>query len=141
MLLQPNLAPGRYVVNWKNTSDQDGDPITGAFSFYVNTQPNTIDLANDAQLAQIGFEEVTATAGAEGTPESGAATATVPVPTGAAGTPAASNAAASPAPTAATASTDGDDGSNTAIFAIIALVVVAVVVGLGVWQYTSRRGA
>src|SRR2546421_11821147 len=27
--LQPDLAPGRYVVKWKNVSDDDGDAATG----------------------------------------------------------------------------------------------------------------
>ncbi len=128
--LQPDLGPGRYVVNWKNVSDEDGDAITGAFSFYINTQPTTVDLANDAQLAQIGFEEVTATAAAVGTPGSVDATATVSAPTGA---------AASPAPTTVSATSDDDGSSNTAVFAVIALVVAAVVVGLAAWQYSARR--
>ena len=37
--LKDSLTPGRYVVNWANTSDDDGDPATGAFSFYLNYAP------------------------------------------------------------------------------------------------------
>ena len=72
--LQPDLTAGRYVVNWTNTSDEDGDAAKGAFSFYLNYQPNAVDLANDAQLATVGFEDVTAEAGttvAEQTPTLG----------------------------------------------------------------------
>ncbi len=134
--LQPDLAPGRYVVNWTNTSDADGDPIEGAFSFYVNTQPNTVDLANDAQLAQIGFEEVTTAAG---TPSAVRTDAAAPAAT-AGGTQSPAISAATPLPTSAS-STSSDSDSNTALYAIVALVVVAVLVGLGVWQYTMRLGA
>lgn len=134
--LQADLAPGRYVVNWKNTSDADGDPIEGAFSFYVNTQPNTVDLANDAQLAQIGFEDVTAAAG---TPAGGSPNAATPAATvGGSQSPAIS--AATPLPTSAS-STRSDGDSNSALYAIVALVAVAILVGLGVWQYTMRRRA
>jgi copper resistance protein C len=31
--LQPNLAAGRYVVNWHNVSSVDGDAAEGAYSF------------------------------------------------------------------------------------------------------------
>ena len=61
--LQPGLTAGRYVVNWKNVADGDGDPATGAFSFYIGKQPNANDLENDQQLEAVGFEEETAGAG------------------------------------------------------------------------------
>jgi methionine-rich copper-binding protein CopC len=134
--LQPDLPPGRYVVNWKNTSDADGDPIEGAFSFYVNTQPTTVDLANDAQLAQIGFEEATAEAG---TPAAGSTDAATPAAT-AGGTRSPATSAATPVPTSGP-STSNDGGSNAVLYVIVAFVAVAVLVGLGAWQYTIRRGA
>ena len=56
--LKPGLANGRYVVNWKNVSDVDGDPAEGAFSFYVGVQPSAADLAKDKELAAIGQEEM-----------------------------------------------------------------------------------
>ena len=34
-----------------------GIPTEGAFSFYVNYEPNTVDLENDRQLELIGAEE------------------------------------------------------------------------------------
>ena len=94
--LQPDLADGRYVVHWNNVSDEDGDPAEGAFSFYVNYEPNAVDLENDEQLGQIGAEETPAsndTPAAEDTP------ATSETPAGSDGTPVAS-------PTA------GDDGEE-----------------------------
>jgi hypothetical protein len=57
--LEPDLSPGRYVVRWTNVSDVDGDPAEGAFSFYLNAEPNTVDLQNDEQLEQIGAEDET----------------------------------------------------------------------------------
>ena len=144
--LQTGLGPGRYVVNWKNTSDADGDPATGGFSFYINTQPNTVDLANDAQLAQIGFEDVTATAAAAGTPST--STASTPAPAGtpasrpttaASGTQSPAVSAATPIPTSTSTSSGGS--SNTVAYVIIATIAVIAVVGLGVWQYATRRGS
>lgn len=60
--LNAGLANGRYVVNWKNVSDVDGDAAEGAFSFYVGVQPSAADRAKDADLAAIGKEEMTPTA-------------------------------------------------------------------------------
>jgi methionine-rich copper-binding protein CopC len=140
--LQTGLGPGRYVVNWKDTSDADGDPVTGAFSFYINTQPNAVDLENDRQLAQIGFEDVTATAGTSST-----ATASTPAPAGtpasrpttaASGTQSPGVSAATLIPTSTSTST-GSDGNNTVAYVIIAAIAIIVVVGLGVWQYATRR--
>lgn len=139
--LQAPLPPGRYVVNWKNVSDQDGDAATGAFSFYVSTQPNAVDLDNDRQLAQVGFEEVTATAAAAqgtatgATTPSGSTPATTAAATGS-GSPAIS--AATPIPTSA--STGGGGGTNTSlIIIIVAAVVGGAFVGFAGWQYAVRR--
>lgn len=143
--LQPDLTPGRYVVNWKNTSDDDGDPVTGAFAFYLNYQPNTVDLANDQALAQIGFEDVTATAAAVAlTPSTAPAATPVPAGSPAAGSTAAAGgtqlpgiSAATPIPTVGSTSSSSD--SNTVVYVIIAAIIVIAVMGLGVWQYVGRR--
>jgi methionine-rich copper-binding protein CopC len=54
--LKPNLAAGRYVVNWHNVSSADGDAAEGAYSFYLKTEPTADDLAKDAALEQVGAE-------------------------------------------------------------------------------------
>ena len=144
--LQADLGPGRYVVNWKNVSDADGDPATGAFSFYVNTQPNAVDLENDKQLEQIGFEPETPAAGttpeAGQTPQSGAtaSASTAARPSAAVtGTRSPGISAATPLPTNASTSTDGG-GGNTGLYVIIAAAIIAgIIVGFAAWQYTARR--
>ena len=144
--LQADLQPDRYVVNWKNVSDADGDPATGAFSFYVNKQPNAVDLQNDKQLEQIGFEPETpaadTTSEAGRTPQSGAtaSASTAARPSAAVtGTRSPSISAATPIPTTASTSTDGG-GSNTGRYVIIAAAIIAgIIVGFGAWQYTARR--
>ena len=134
VLLQPSLSPGRYVVNWKNVSDGDGDPATGAFSFYVGKQPNANDLENDKQLASVGVEAETPAA--ESSP-----TAATPRPatTSVAGTQSPGISAATPRPT--TTSSSGDAGSsNTATYIIIAAAVIGgVLIGFAAWQYMARR--
>ena len=158
--LQADLQPGRYVVHWKNVSDADGDPATGALSFYVNKQPNAVDLQNDKQLEQIGFEPETPAAGttpagatpaattpagttpaAGETPKSGAtaAASTAARPTAATtGTREPAISAATPGPTPA--STNNDSGSNTGLYIIVAAAAIAgIIVGFGAWQYTARR--
>jgi methionine-rich copper-binding protein CopC len=131
--LQPNLAPGRYVVMWKNTSDEDGDPADGAFSFYVNAQPNAVDLENDKQLESVGAEEET-----PGTESASASASTGTPPSTAVATP---RPAASVSPVATATPTSSDSGGgNGATIAIIAVVVVAIVAvaGAGAW-YAMRR--
>ncbi len=60
--LPANLPAGRYVVNWNNTAD-DGDALSGAFSFYVNTTPTAAQLTADQQLDAVeGNQLATATA-------------------------------------------------------------------------------
>jgi methionine-rich copper-binding protein CopC len=146
--LQAGLEPGRYVVNWTNVSDDDGDPINGGFSFYINTQPNAVDLANDKQLAALGFEDVTATAAAGGasTPAPGGTTTastavrvtTRPASTTASGTRSPGISAATPIPT--TTSTSGTGGSDhTNLYVVIGAAIVGLVIGFGAWQYLSRR--
>lgn len=131
--LQPNLGPGRYVVNWHNVSDADGDPLDGAFSFYVRTQPNTVDLANDAQLAQIGAPE---------TPGAATATSTAPTAvTSAPGTSTAATAAPGASVTAVAAPTSSGGGSNTTVYVIIGVLAVAAIGAAGAWWFFARRSA
>lgn len=129
--LRPNLPPGRYLVNWKNVSDADGDPFSGAFAFYVAVQPSPADQAEDASLA-------TAAAGEGGTPQ----------PTQTPGTPAVTSAAATVTPpavvlTAVAVATKGDGGDHNRRNAIIAAVAVvaggAAVLGGGWYVYTRRK--
>jgi methionine-rich copper-binding protein CopC len=138
--LQPDLVAGRYVVNWHNVSDEDGDPLDGAFSFYLQTQPNAVDLANDAQLAQIGAPE-TPSADTSATSETPAASA----PAGGATSPPATSAATTQQPAVtATASSSGSSssgGSNTTVYVIIAVLAVATVGAAGAWWVFTRRPA
>ncbi len=141
--LQADLAPGRYVVNWTNVSDDDADPSEGAFSFYINTQPNAVDLANDKQLAALGFEDVTATAagGVASTPAPGG-TATTNTPESSKTRPAVTQSpgisAATPIPTTTSTSTSGGS-DDTNLYVVIGAVIVGLIVGFGAWQYLSRR--
>lgn len=144
--LQADLQPGRYVVNWKNVSDADGDPTTGAFSFYISTQPSAADLESDKQLELTGAEPETPVADETppATSPAGSTTAAVPStvarPTAAAtGTRAPGISAATPGPTPASA--DNGGGSDTGLYVIIAAAVIAgIIVGLGAWRYIARRG-
>ncbi len=121
---QPDLPPGRYIVEWLTTSFEDGDDDEGAFCFYIAVQPTA-----EQQEACAAFEED----GAAPTPAAGAtATSTSPPPTA---TPAAAEtptAEATPADTP-----DGDDGSNTGLIVggIIGGGVIAVIVigGAAIW--------
>jgi methionine-rich copper-binding protein CopC len=130
--LQPGLPQGRYVVNWKNVSDADGDPAEGAFSFYVKTQPNAVDIQNDQQLETIGAEAetpVSADTAAAGTaaPTTAAATATV------AGT----RTPASVTP----ASSDGGGNDSKVIYIVIGGIVAGIAIAVGGWFVFGRRGA
>jgi methionine-rich copper-binding protein CopC len=125
--LQPDLQPGRYVVRWKNVSDVDGDPFEGAFSFYVQTEPNAVDLENDRQLEGIGAEDQTpaasATAGAQ---------------------PTAEDATAAPATPESGASDDDGGDDSTALVIVLVIAGVAIAGGLGfvAWRYVqSSRGS
>ena len=139
--LQAGLAPGRYVVNWKNVSDDDGDPATGAFSFYVGKQPNANDLENDKQLESVGFEDETATAGT-----TMPATGTTPAPattrsatTSVAGTQSPGITAATPLPTT-TSSGGSSGGSDTGTYLIVAAAVIGgALIGFAGLQYARRR--
>jgi methionine-rich copper-binding protein CopC len=119
--VQPNLPPGRYVVRWKNISDEDGDAAEGAFSFYVGVQPTETDLAADRALESIDEEE---------TPQAS--------PTGARTAPAATPPSASATATPAT-DDDDDDGGNTGLIVGIVVVVVLVAVAAGGAAVVLRR--
>jgi len=123
--LQPALEPGRYVVNWKNVSDDDGDPAEGAFSFYYDYEPNAVDLANDEQLALIGEENETPASAGTGT----AAPATTVEPT--------QPPAASLTPSDAGPGDDGDDGGVLWI-AVAGGIAAAVIAGAAVMVLRSR---
>jgi len=49
--LKPNLPPGRYLVSFKNVSDEDGEADHGQFAFYVGTGPTAAQKALDSKLA------------------------------------------------------------------------------------------
>lgn len=133
--LRPSLPPGRYVVDWTNSSDADGDPNEGAFSFYVATQPTAADLAADAEL--VGEEEPGGTAT---TQQGGATPDTTASPTGTSG----AVRTVEPDGTAivpSTADTD-DDGGNTATIVVGIVAVAAMIValgGLGAWLWRRDR--
>jgi methionine-rich copper-binding protein CopC len=129
--LQGGLPPGRYVVHWKNVSDDDGDPAEGAFSFYVNTQPTAADLADDKRLEQIGAEaEAPAATGTPATTATAAATT---------GTREPAISAATPLPTTAAAGGDGG-GSDTGTYILIAAAILGgALIGFAGWQYAVRR--
>jgi methionine-rich copper-binding protein CopC len=128
--LQPSLPPGRYIVEWKNVSDVDGDPFAAAFAFYVATQPTEADLAADRQLAE---EE----GAGEGTPTAGAASPSPVVGTAVSASPQATSTRA------ATAGTDDDGGNDSAIwFIIIGGVIAGAAIGFGGYRFFqhNRRG-
>lgn len=58
--LKPNLPPGRYVVSFKNISDQDGEKDHGQFAFYVGAGPTAAQTALDKQLRITSQAEDTA---------------------------------------------------------------------------------
>jgi methionine-rich copper-binding protein CopC len=132
--LQPGLADGRYVVNYKNVSDEDGDPYEGAFSFYINYQPNAVDLANDAQLEQIGAEDDPTPAGtAPATSPSSAATITTTTP------PAEQETEVAASPTPTDLPDDEDDDSSALLIVAIVVAVVLIAVAGGVLVMRRRR--
>ena len=59
--LQPNLPPGRYVVSFKNVSDEDGEADHGQYAFYVGTGPTAAQKALDAKLQITAKSETTST--------------------------------------------------------------------------------
>ncbi len=114
--LRPDLAPGRYVVQYKNVSDADGDPFEGGFAFYVGVEPTAEQRAADAGLKP---EEATTT------PALATPTPTVDAPT--------------PLFTSVPAGSGDRGGSDdngtlvTLVFVGAAAVVLAVIAGV-VWR-------
>lgn len=49
--LLPHLPQGRYLVNFKTISDEDGETDHGQFAFYIGVQPTVQQKAEDQQLA------------------------------------------------------------------------------------------
>jgi methionine-rich copper-binding protein CopC len=132
--LQADLADGRYVVRWKNVSDTDGDAAEGAFSFYLNYEPNAVDLENDNQLDQIGVEG-TPTAS---TPEGEESVIATSEPT-AGGGPATGPTAES-SPDAGGEEDEGD--SSSTLWVILGAVGIGIVAGGGAYVFArSRRGS
>ncbi len=116
--LPADLAPGKYVVEWMTTSDEDGEADDGAFCFYVGVEP-TAD--QEAECAAFD-EDVPPTAterAAEPTDTADAPTPTVAAPSD---------------------SDDDDDGSSSGlIVGIIAAVAVVAAVVIGGLVWMSRR--
>jgi methionine-rich copper-binding protein CopC len=120
--LPPDLPAGRYIVDWANVSDEDGDADSGKFCFYIVNQPTAEQQAECALLAEEGP-----------TPTAGAVT-----PTQAAGAPTATTAPGEPTATPAEAADTDDGGTNTGLIivgivagaAIVLLVVGAVAIWL-----------
>ncbi len=118
------LPPGRYVVHYANVSDADGDPFSGAFAFYVATQPTAADQAADAALAAAEAPEATDTA------SPGGATSTQ-APSG----------VATQRPAAATpaSGSGGGGGSAVSVGVIVAAVVAVVAAGGGAYYWFRGR--
>jgi methionine-rich copper-binding protein CopC len=126
--LQPDLAPGRYIVRWLTLSFEDGDDAEGAFCFYIAVEPTQEEADECAAFA--GEEDETPAA--EPT-EPGGGTA-APTETEPISTP-----VASPAPTDADTSEDGDGGTSTVLIAgIVAGVIAVVVIGGGAVIWLRR---
>lgn len=129
--LQPALAPGRYVVMYRNVSDADGDPFEAGFAFYVGVEPTEDQLAEDALLEP---PEVSATQTfATGNPSSPTAASDTPTPAVNITTPAPQATPTSPAD-------DGESGggvSATVIF-VIAVAAAVAIIG-GAVYFTTRR--
>ncbi len=111
--LPPALGPGRYIVEWKTTSDIDGDTDDGAFCFYVGVEPTA---EQEAECAE--FEDQLP-----------------PTPTRVDDQP------TDPTPTVAAPSDDSDDDGSSLglIIGIAVAVVIAVVVAGGGFVWLGRR--
>jgi methionine-rich copper-binding protein CopC len=149
--LPSNLGDGRYVVNWNNTAADDGDQLSGAFAFYVNTTPTAANLTADQQLAAVeGDQLATATAEANSqATQTAAAGAAAPIATAPAATLAASaptvpapvsTAVAPPATSGRLPATGtGPDGSSASVMLLATLAVSVAAVGLAVVAFGKYR--
>jgi methionine-rich copper-binding protein CopC len=118
------LPTGRYVVEYRNVSDEDGDPWEGAYAFYVGRQPTPEEAAADEEL--LGeTEEATPTA---------AAAAETPTPAGQA------TAVDSPTQAAVDGRDEDDDaGGNITLFLVVGAIALVVVLVAGGFFALSRR--
>ncbi len=130
--LQPDLADGRYVVNWMNLSDADGDRNVGAFSFYLNHVPTAVDLANDAALEQIGPEETPPTGE---TPAATVPAAATVEPSQAAGTQ-----TTDPTPSATPGDADEEIVPSATVFVVIGVAVI-VAIAVGAYVFVRSRSS
>lgn len=121
--LKASLTNGRYEVRWKNVSDEDGDPVEGAFSFYVGTQPTATDLAADQALEAVGFEDETPASGTSPSAVTGTAVSATPRSTA----------------TATNNDNDSDGGNNSVIWIVVGGVAAGAILGFGGWWLWSRR--
>lgn len=129
--LQPNLAPGRYVVAYKNVSDADGDPFEGGFAFYVGVEPTAEQLAADALLDPPESAATPTAAGDTQTPAS-AETVISPTETSGGATP------SSGSDGSTNSNDDGNDNLSTFVFVGVA-VAVAIIAGFVIWR--AARGS
>jgi len=124
--LPPDLAAGRYVVEYKNVSDEDGDEFQGAYAFYVGRQPTPEELALDEVL--VGEDEdATPTAETATTPTVGAEETRAAAPT-------------SSAPIDDVGDDDDTGGNITLVLVIGAIVLVALLVTGGFFLLSRRQG-
>lgn len=124
--LQSGLGNGRYVVNWNNTSSDDGDALSGAFAFYVGSGPTAAQQAEDAQLASVEANQL-ATASAE-------AAASTPEP-GTTPAPATTQASGGQLPSTGT----GSGGSSTQEWVLIAAIVGVAGIGAAGFAFARAR--
>lgn len=109
------LPAGRYIAQWKTLSSTDGDDESGAFCFYVQTEPTQAQRDECAAFAEEEGETPVATGGA--TEAAPTTEATVP--------------ATEPTSTPV-ASTSSDDDSGVSSAVIIAGIIVGGVVVLAI---------
>lgn len=114
------LPVGRYVVEFKNVSDGDGDPLEGAYAFYVGRQPTEQERALDLELARVEEE----------TPTAQAATPTT--------VPSAPTSSASATPAAITNTAEDDGGGNIVLFSVLGAIALIVVLVIGGYVVLAR---
>jgi copper resistance protein C len=66
--LKPNLAPGKYTVKWTTVAADDGDTLSGTFSFTIaapatTAKPAVVAAAAPASLPKTGGIPIAAVAG------------------------------------------------------------------------------
>lgn len=125
--LPPNLQAGRYVVEYKNVSDEDGDEFEGAYAFYVGREPTPEERALDEAL--IGDEDdVTPTVETATTPTIGAEETRAAVPT-----------ASTPVDDGGGDDDDDGGGRLTLVLVVGAIALVAALVTMGFFLFSRRH--